>query len=360
MSGNNNVTSRQMALFTFVVQTGVGVILLPSFLAKEVGHDGWISVLITGGIAVLFSALIVILLKRYADKAIYDINKLIFGKAIGFVLNVLLILYLLVASIGGLRIFVIYLRVILMPKTPVGVLTTFLILPSVYLIWEGLKYVCRFKYFTMISYIGFLLYIAFIIKELRFSFLLPIGEAGTIPILSSIKTSFFSFLGLELIVFFFPEITDKHKVLKWHIAASGISMLFFLIVVLASTAVFGENFLKVQTLSTFNLTRIYNAPVFERVDLYLLGIWFVAMGCSVRGYIFAAYYSLQKVFNLKKTKLFHVLFFGILVLASRVSQDMNETFKVLEIINLIGIGVSVFLVLCLLLSFIRKKGVRMR
>lgn len=227
MNGRNNVTASQMALFTFVTQTGVGAILLPSFLVKSAGHDGWISLLLTGGIAITLSALIVILLKRYVNKSIYEINRFIFGNLLGFIFNTLLILYLLLASIVGIRIFSIYLRLILMPRTPPWILLPFMTLPSFYLVWQGLKYVCRFKYCTVISYIIILIYIAFVTRDLRLSFLMPIGEAGAVPILSGIKTSFVAFLGLELIVFFFPEIIDKDKTLKWHVFASFMSMLFF-------------------------------------------------------------------------------------------------------------------------------------
>lgn len=71
MQGSNSVKSSMLAMFTFICQTGVGVIMLPSLLAKETGHDGWISILVTGTIVAILSVLIVLLLRRYKDKAIY-------------------------------------------------------------------------------------------------------------------------------------------------------------------------------------------------------------------------------------------------------------------------------------------------
>ena len=358
MNGGNSVTSRQMALFTFVTQTGLGVITLPTVMAKEVGHDGWISLLISGVIAVILSVLFAVLLKKYSNKGIYDINKLIFGKIIGNVLNFLLVLYLLLAAMRGVRVFTLFLRLTVLPLSPPSAVSPFVMLPSVYLVWQGLKYVCRFKYITVLSYIVALLFMALFIGQLRGSFLMPIGEAGINQILSSIKTSLPAFIGLELIVFLFPEIVNKKKAFRWHLLAIILSTLFFIIVVATSTSLFGENFLKVQTIPLFNMSRSYNAPIIERVDIYIISLWFVVMGCSMRAYMFTAFYSLQKVFKLKKTKVLLIIYFTFLVLFSRLPRDINEAFMFLNVTNYIGIGVSVFFILCLCLSFVRKKGVK--
>lgn len=358
MTGNNTVSSKQMALFTFVTQTAVGIITLPALLAKEVGHDGWISVLITGAIAIVLGALIVLLLRRYSDKAIYDINKYIFGKIIGTIFNILLVVYLLMATIGGLRLFGVFIRLVLLPRTPPLALAPFMILPTFYLVWQGLKPVARFLNITLLCYAAVLIYMALISKEYRVSFILPIGEAGLVPILSSIKTSFFAYIGLELIVFFFPEVTDKKKMLKWQMLASFFSMIFFLIIVIACTTLFGENLLKILTIPLFNIARVYHAPVLERMDLYIISFWFIAMACSIRSYTFAAYYSIHKIFNFKKNKIYHVLFFIVVISFGLLLKDINEVFNFLGVINIAGLSVIGFLVLCLCISFVRKKGVK--
>ncbi|AKL96477.1 spore germination protein [Clostridium aceticum] len=358
MTGRNNITSRQMALFTFVTQTGLGFIGLPTVLAKEVGHDGWISVLITGVICIILSMLFLLLLKRYSDKGIFDINKLIFGKWIGGIFNAILVVYLILAAARGVRVFTVFIRLTVLPFTPPLVMSPFILLPSIYLVWQGLKYVSRFKYVSVLSYIVFLVFMSLLLGDLRRSFLLPLGEAGSKQILSSITTSFRAFIGFELIMFLFPEITDKSKAFKWHLFAIVLSTLFFIIIVTVCTSFFGENFLKIQVVPLFNLARSYNAPVIERVDLYLISLWFVVMGCAMRGYMIAGYYGLGKVFNIKKTKLSFSLYFLLLYAISRVPQDINKAFRFMDIVGYLTMGVSVFFVVCLILSFVRKKGVK--
>jgi hypothetical protein len=116
LNGTNAVTSKQMALFTFVCQTGIGIITLPTALANEVGHDGWISVIITGFLAIIVAALIALLLKNNSGKGILDINKLVFGRVIGTILNILIFAYLLAAASAGAKIFVTFLRISFLPR----------------------------------------------------------------------------------------------------------------------------------------------------------------------------------------------------------------------------------------------------
>lgn len=357
MTENNTITSKQMMRFTFVCQTGIGIIILPSLLAKEVGHDGWISVLATGIAAIFLASLIVVLLRRYSNKCIYDITKLLFGKIAGFAINFLIFLYLLATTAGSLMIFLDYLEITLFPLTPPIVMALLIIMPSIYMVWQGMKTVARFKMTTLFAYAIAVIYIILILKEMKLSFLLPVGEADFLPLLSSMKTSFFAFIGLELIAVFYSEISDKKNALKYHVYANLFSMLFIMLIVLACTAIFGESYLSVLSLPLFNLSRVYNAPIIERVDLYMISTWFIAMGCSLRAYMMAAYYSLGKVFKFKKSRLVYGLFICAIIGISLIAKDINMVIFYLEIINNAGIGVAILLVLCLVLSMFRKNGV---
>ncbi|KNY27192.1 GerAB/ArcD/ProY family transporter [Pseudobacteroides cellulosolvens] len=360
MEGNNTIRPLQVGLLIFITQTGVGIVTLPATLAKEAGHDGWISMLLTGLIVIILSFLIMLLMRRYSDKAIYDINKLIYGKFIGFAFNCLLVIYLLTATVAGASLFNNIIRITILQTTPPWVLAPFITLPSFYLVWQGLKSISRFLYLSMINYLIIPILIILLYDNFRVSFLLPLGEAGITPILYSIKTCFFAFIGFELIAFFYPWISEKNKVLKWYLIATLASTLIFVVVVAASIAVFGENLVKLFSIPFFNLSRIYNAPILERIDLYLIAIWYIPMACSIRSYIFTAFDGLQKVFKLKKNRVSYFLFFAAILILSSIPNDINQIFMIIDIINNAGMGISLFLVLCLVLSFIRKKGVLTR
>jgi spore germination protein (amino acid permease) len=356
LNGTNAVTSKQMALFTFVCQTGIGIITLPTALANEVGHDGWISVIITGFLAIIVAALIALLLKNNSGKGILDINKAVFGRVIGTGLNFLIFTYLLIAASAGATIFVIYLRISFFPLTPPLIMSLLILTPSFYMVWYGLKTVARFKTCTLFSYAIILVYIILIYRDIRLTFLMPVGEAGIIPLLYSIKITYFSFIGLELIAVFYAEITDKDKALKWHVYANIFSMLFLLIITAASTAVFGEKFLPVQSVALFNLFRVYNVNILERVDLFIIASWFFAMGCSIRAYMMASWYSLIKICKVQKNAFIYLLYIFLLLIISRIPKDINQSYYFLDIINYSGMGITIFFILSLFISAVKMKG----
>ncbi|HEY9059090.1 MAG TPA: GerAB/ArcD/ProY family transporter [Pseudobacteroides sp.] len=360
MEGNNTIRPIQLGLIVFITQTGVGIVMLPATLAKEVGHDGWISVIITSIAVIILSALIMLLMKRYSDKGIYDINKLIYGKIIGLGFNILLVAYLLAATVAGASLFNIFIRITILQATPSWALAPVIILPSFYLVWQGLKSISRFLYLSMINYLIIPILIILLYDNFKGSFLLPLGEAGVLPMLYSVKSCFFAFIGFELIVFFYPWVSEKKKVFKWYILATIVSTFIFVSTVAATTAVFGENMVSLFSMPFFNLSRIYNAPILERVDLYLIAIWYIPMACSMRSYIFAAFDGLQKVFMIKKNRLSYFIFFASVLILSSIPKDINQIFMLIDIINYAGMFISFFLVLCLILSFIRKKGVKTR
>jgi len=134
----------------------------------------------------------------------------------------------------------------------------------------------------------------------------------------------------------------------------------FLLVTVCITAVFGEHLLVDFTIPFFNLTRIYNAPVFERIDIYLIAVWFLPMACSIRNYIFAAFDGLQKVLKLKKTRISYLIYIIVIEVLSILPKDFNKVLDMIEILNLVAGSVTLFLLLCLLLSFFSKKGVSVR
>ncbi len=357
MEGSNSIKALQLALILFITQTGVGIIVLPSALSKEVGHDGWITVAVTGLGIIVFALLIMALLGRYKDKGIYEINKCIYGKYIGTVLNAGVIFYLFAASVVGTAFFTYYIRITLLRETPIWALAPFIALPSFYLVWQGLKNMSRFLFFSIVSSIIILIFLLFLYKDFKLSFVLPIGEAGISNILYSTKTCFLAFLGFETTVFFYPYVTDKQKALKLSIGAILMSTVFYLVFVFVSTITFGENFLNIMLIPFFSLSRVYNAPILERVDLYLTAIWFIPLACSVRTYIFAVYDGMQKVFKLKKTKLTYFIFFVAIIILSSLPKNFNQLLVLMDYISTAGMVLVLFLVLCLVLSFVRKKGV---
>ena len=358
MNNKNEINSNQLIFYTVASQIGVGIIFLPTQLAEIVGHDGWISVLIGGIIFSCFTLFVVALMNRYKKKSIFEINRLIYGKYIGYIFNLSLIIYAILFSSIVLRMMVEAMQLMGLKTTPRVILTVFLIIPTIYTISGGLKIVCR--YLHIVAFVGTILviYIIFVIGRIRLTFLMPIGEANVKSIFSGAKVSIFAYLGIELIPFIYSNVSDKKNITKKVLLGNIISIIVYILVVITTTGLFGEEMLKKLEIPLLGLARVGYSNIFERLDLYFVTTWVMAMGCVLRCYMFAGYYAAINTFNIKVKKwIVTVILFVLVCVISLEPREFVYLKEWTKYLGWVGLSVIFFFILSYLLSFIIKRGV---
>lgn len=353
----DNITSKQAMTFVITSEVGVGILSLPASLAKAVGHDGWICVIAACFISIISGIIITLFLKRYFNKSILEINKLLYGKYIGKLINYLLVIYTYLITAYILRQFTDLIKISILRNTPAIVLGVFITIPTIYLTWYGLKGTCRYAYVFYFSIATMIFLLILVSSNIRWTFLLPVGEAGIKTIIKGIGTVTFSFLGYELLSFIYPNITDKNKVIKSVAFGTFLSGVFYTLIVIVCTGVFGENRMKYMTFPTFSLSRTYKSIVVERVDLFFISFWMPITAGAMRSYYFCAYYSSFKLLNIKNKKVFITLLTVIVILISRIPRDEIQVSKFAKIVNLYGVIVIGFLLISYVFSFVNKRGV---
>ena len=177
-SRSNNITSGQLMALVVSMQLGISVLNLPGPLSRVCGHDGWISILVYGIVTTGVIILIVRLMNRYNNQSIYEINKLLYGKYLGSLLNLFIVLYLWYSSCLYLRSYLNIVHVHLLRSTPSLILCGFILIPTCYLSWYGLKYIARFSTMIYLSLTACLVLFFLVYKNLRLTFLMPIGQSG--------------------------------------------------------------------------------------------------------------------------------------------------------------------------------------
>lgn len=354
----NSITCRQLINFVLSAQMGVKLLQAPNILAQKSGHDGWIPAIIVGIIVAISLILIIKLLERYKNNSIYDINTYLYGKYAGTLFNILIFLYIWFITCLNLRLLVETLKINYLRFTPSILLTFFIIFPTFYLSMYGFKAIARFCFMVWIFLIIVCILLLFSMNSWDIKLLMPIGEHGVSGILGGIMECYYTYLGFEIIVIIYPFITDKKKVMKYSLMAHSIYIIFLLSIILVCTVCFGEKQLGTIIFPLIRLSRIYNAPIFERIDLLYISSWIPVMIMSINAYFYPAYYSLQKLFKLKHKILSLVIFTVITVLSSRFPRNHYEIYNYIHIITLFGVIFLIFIVLCYFFSFVRKKGVK--
>lgn len=354
----NDITSKQLFIFIVTCEIGTGIVTLPNQLAAKVGHDGWIPTLISGIISIFTMWIIMLLLKKYSDKSIFEINKLLYGKYIGGVFNVLLIIYTIFGACIILRRLADVVASQILKDTPSLVAGFFVMIPSAYLLYYGLTPICRVAYevFFIISMTILIYLISF--EDFDFMNLLPIGEAGVIPIMKTLKSTIYLYLGFELVAYIYPCVKDKENALKYAELAMLAVTIFFVITVVVVTGVFGENMLKRLNASLIFLSRIIDIPVIERIDLFFIILWLPLVACIIRNFIFSTYYGLEKIFAIKQRNIVITVIIIIVVLLSRIPTDFSQTEKFVDIFSIYALFVNAFLIICFIISLVKDKIVK--
>lgn len=356
----HNITSKQMMSFVISAQIGFGIITLPSALADTVGHDGWISVLVMGGVYTLAMYILILFMNRYLDKSIFQINVFLYGKLLGMVFNLILFSYLCFSASIAARIFIEIIKITVLKHTPQMAISAILLLPTVYICLKGLKVLSRFSSLLFVSYAVTIIFYLSICKHSRITFIMPIGSAGILLIEKGMSLTSFSYLGFELISVIYPYVTDKNRSVKYATLANVFTTLFFTLIVFLLTILCGEEKLKMATFPLFHTATSIRIPIFERADLLFIMIWFPVMGSAIRAYFFCAYHFLDIAFKIQNKKVPIFIFVLAIVSLGRIPNDLIQVYEFANIVGIMGTGVISYLIVSFIFSFINKRGVVMK
>lgn len=350
-----DITSKQMAAFIISGQIGIGILSLPSIIVAEVGHDGWISVLLGGIVCLILALLIIALLKKYKNKTIFEINILVYGKIFGYTLNVFIELYLMFITAITIRIFTETISIIILRLTPQIIITIVILIPTIYAMTKGLKLICRFATLLFIAYLILVMTLFLIIKDLKFTYIMPIGKAGLIPIIKNINLTIYAYLGFELTTLFYPKVKDKENVGKAIMIGMLFTIAYYTGIVLISTMFFGEIKLSMLVFPVYNIEQSIAIPVIERLDTVYMLFWLPTMGGAARAYLYATYYSASALFNIKRQDWLITFIILLEIIVSRIPKNFESTYRYSVYSGIMGMVVIVMTIVTFFVSYLRKK-----
>lgn len=353
----HEISSKQLMIFIISSQTGLGIVSLPSTLAEEVGHDGWISILLSGILSIFAVYIILSLLKRYSDKSIFQINILLYGRILGTFLNLVLFAYLCATAGITSRMINEIIKITVLRSTPPLALSALLLIPTTYVCLKGFKVLSRLSSLSYISYFTVSVFFLISLGKAKLSFIEPIGLAGIPKIMKGMFFTSFSYLGFELSTVVYPHIIDKNEATKYAVFANVFTTLFFTIIVFLLTILAGEKSLEHSTFPLFNIATSIRIPVVERADIFIIMAWFPLMGNVGRAYFTSSYHFIRLIFKVDEEKVPLLLFCTLIIIIGRIPKDLTDVSKLMNMVGITGVGVIIYLVLSYVFSFINKKGV---
>lgn len=313
---DNVLTGSQIMCILIGGMVGIGALSLPGDVIKVSKQDGWISVFLGAVYPIYMVFLANYIRKKHPKADILDINKKIYGKFFGNILNLIFLLFFLLSATEVAAGTNNVLRIYMVPFLNKWNILTVLFLITAYAAYEGTKTIGRIN--EVLFYGTFIVYIIplIAISKGHILNLKPIFGSGALNIIKGLKETIVSYAGIEALLIIYPfadmNINIKKCGLKSIAFTSTIYTLFTMVTIL---------YLGIDTTSIFlwpliTVTESIMIPVINSFRYIFSSLWVMNMFrvISVNYYIFS--YGLSKFIKKFHRKAWVIILFPVMVILS--------------------------------------------
>lgn len=359
---DNNIKPYSFFITIVVTTIGVGIFSLPRELAKNVGTDGWIVVLIAGIITIIMSSIIckVIELNNYESFSNILTNN--FGRFLSKLIGLIVVVYGIFTIAIQMRVFVEVVKMYLLEKTPTEFLLIMTILVGAYAVGIGEKSLIKFNEISFFfMFLPIVLVFIVLIKGADFTNVLPIGQGSINLYPKEILRTVIAFGGFEIIFFIAPFLNNKNKTKKYAKRAIGFVTIFYVLVVIFTIAIFTKSEVSKILWPTITMVTSIDIPgaFIERWEGIIMSIWILFYFTTFVNIYYFSTVIMKESFKLSQEKICAVILMPLIYGAALYSKNISELGNVTEQIvgNLIlTIDIAIPLILLIISKIRSRKG----
>ncbi|WP_173917078.1 GerAB/ArcD/ProY family transporter [Halobacillus sp. Marseille-Q1614] len=353
VSENFLITPMFVFFIIHAMQVGVGILGFESYIARFSGFDSWISILIAGGFTQILLWMIYQLLQD-SEGDIVSIHRIVFGKYVGSFLSLFFSLYFLLLGLTVLRTFIEVIQVWVFPSLRIEIFALIFILLVYYLVVGGFRLVTGMCLISTILTLPLLLLKFFPIEVGVTDYLFPVIDHSILDLLKSAKASVLGFLGIELLLIFYPFIKKPEESKKWAHFAVFYTVLIYLATALVSFLYYSEEQLKHITWGTISLWKIVHFPFIERFEYIGIALWVYVIVPNICLALWGASRIPKRMFATSQ-KAFILAFCFLLYMSTLYIDNREGVEKLNDIANAVGFYVLLYIpVLFLLMKTVGK------
>lgn len=305
---DNKKFATEYGLFSTIIVTlvGVNVFSYPRELAELVGNDGWISIIISGFIALFLCYLIYNVMKNNSYGHFEEMLEVSFGRILGKIIGLSFVIYSTIFGALGLRVFGEEIKLYLLERTPIEFLFIVTILVGSYLIRAEVDNLVKFNeiaFWLMFIPIGLVFIVC--LYNVDFTNLLPVFDVKPINHIISLNAATYRFGGLTILFLILPLMKNLVNVKKAIRRGILFTTVFYLITFILAIVTFGEKQVSTLLWPIVSMVENINIPgsFIERWEGVFMSIWIIFyITTGVNHYYFAADMT-KKIFGLEDIKL---------------------------------------------------------
>ncbi len=263
--------------------TSGGVLLAEQEIVRISKMDAWFSYLLpmiyAFGVGIVFYRLSAL----FPDKHLFEIAKLLAGKPLGTVINVLIMVHIWFVLIRDCRALAQFIKTILLPNTPEEVILLLFALLLLYFGTTSVEVVARVNdiFFPIFVLCVFLMPLL-LGNEINAKLLGPVLTTPLSSILSSNLLGAGWYADIIAIGAFLHTVHNNKQLSVSYRHGIVIGTLLLTMFVVMEIMVFGYNMPGNMVYPNYTLVQQINITDFlDRMDLFLLSIWFPILACKI-------------------------------------------------------------------------------
>jgi len=339
------------------VQVGIGILSYQSQINKHAGHDAWISVLIAG-LAIHITIWMIYVVLKGVDGDLVEVNKQVFGRFIGSAFSILFMAYLVFGATLVIRIYIEVVQVWMFPQIKVWSIL-FLILPLVFYIING-----GFRVVVGICFLGFIVP-AFLMTSFLFplqhsnlNLILPVFDHTIQEVLLSANQAVLSFIGVSVLMVYYPFIKDKEQSQKWAHFGNLTTTFIYTVVAIITFMYYNQPQLSALKWPTLDMWKIIEMPFVARFEYAGISTWFLVILPNLTLFLWGVGRMMYRQFQVSQQKA--IILFLIIVFIGCISiESRDELEKVTKVFSMFGRGIlHVYIPLIFLTYCLFRKGKR--
>lgn len=277
-------------------------IMLTSFFTPIGKKSSWLAIIVSYSIFSIFIIPMVVLLKKFPDKNLFEINNIVLGKFLGKTVSVMQLFFFLTLTSLNTRDIGVFLQQTVMTKTPIFITTFFLMFLCAWATRKGLAIVTRYaSFFFLFSFMILISEMLLSMNLMNFSNLLPFFDIKPLHFFQTSNIALNIPLG-EIVVFLMihPEVRSIDKSpAKVLYLGSFLGWLNILLVVLHDATVLG-NASELFTLPTFETLRMISiGVVLSRAEILFAIMLMILLFFKISFLVYVCTISIANIFGVK-------------------------------------------------------------
>ncbi|MFA1712174.1 GerAB/ArcD/ProY family transporter [Peribacillus frigoritolerans] len=290
--------------------TGVGLITFPHDVS-QVGYGIWVMPLVYGIVIQLFLMLFFRLLKYYPNHTLLEINTLLLGKVAGNFINFMIVIYAILVIFRVIKFYVHLVTLLAFQSNPTFWIITALLFVTFSIVSKG--NIISLAQYHILSFCLSIWIILFLITGLNkgdITHLLPLLNFTASDLMAAFPKGYFSFIGFEFILFFYPFIKNQERAFKHTSIALWGVVFTYCFITIASVIHYTDIELQHIQYPLVNFMQEVQLSFVVRLDNLFINLWLLLIVGTAATYIWIAKNALDQITRSEKnenTKVLSVL-----------------------------------------------------